>query len=322
MHYSQNEKFDIINLVEKSDLGVLRTLKELKVNKTTFYNWYYRYQKEGYDGLARSKSKRPGSWNKINDADRDKVVEIALEKPELSARELAWYITDKYSYYISESSVYRILKANGLISVPAFRIMSASDQFHDQTTAINQMWQTDFTYFKIVGWGWYYLSTILDDYSRYIVTWKLCSTMKAEDVADTLDQALAKTELQEGQRPRLLSDNGSCYISHELASYLADNDMNHVRGRPMHPQTQGKIERWHRSMKNVVKLDQYFSPSQLEHRLNEFVTYYNNKRYHESLNNLTPAEVYYGHGERKLKQRKECKIRTLNERQKQYRQIV
>jgi hypothetical protein len=105
--------------------------------------------------------------------------------PELSARELACYVTDKYSYYISESSVYRILKANGLISVPSFRIMSASDKFHDQTTAINQMWQTDFTYFKIVGWGWHYLSTILDDYSRYIVMWNLCSTMRAEDVADT-----------------------------------------------------------------------------------------------------------------------------------------
>ena len=98
--------------------------------------------------------------------------------------------------------------------------------------------------------------------------------------------------------------------------------MNHVRGRPMHPQTQGKIERWHRSMKNVVKLDQYFCPGQLENKLAQFVHYYNNERYHESLNNLTPAEVYYGQGERKLKQRRACKIRTLNERKIQYKQIV
>ena len=318
MHYSQNEKFDIIKLVEQSDLGVLRTLKELKVNKTTFYNWYYRYSKEGYDGLARNSNKREGSWNRINEADRDKVVEIALEKPELSSRELAWHITDHYDYYISESSVYRILKANGLISVPAFRIMSASDKFHDQTTAVNQMWQTDFTYFKIIGWGWYYLSTILDDYSRYIVTWKLCSSMKAEDVAETIDQALAKTDLCNGPRPRLLSDNGSCYISHELATYMDQHEMKHVRGRPLHPQTQGKIERWHRSMKNVVKLDQYFSPSQLEHKLNDFVNYYNNRRYHESINNLTPAQVYFGQAERKLQLRKQCKIKTLKHRKKQY----
>ncbi len=111
----------------------------------------------------------------VHPADRDKVVEIALARPELSSRELAWHITDKYGYYISESSVYRILKSNGPVTTPSFRVMSASDSFKDRTTSVNQMWQTDFTYFKIIGWGWYYLSTILDDYSRFIVNWKLCS---------------------------------------------------------------------------------------------------------------------------------------------------
>ena len=101
MHYSQREKYEIIQLVEQSDLGVNRTLRELKVNKTTFYNWYNAYVEMGFDGLARKASKRTGSWNKINMADRDKVVEIALEKPELSSREVAWYITDNYKYYIS-----------------------------------------------------------------------------------------------------------------------------------------------------------------------------------------------------------------------------
>jgi len=180
------------------------------------------------------------------------------------------------------------------------------------------MWQTDFTYFKIYGWGWYYLSTVLDDYSRFIVNWKLCSTMKAEDVKNTLDEAILATEVPESNRPRLLSDNGSCYISHELAAYLQVKKMKHVRGRPLHPQTQGKIERYHRSMKNVVKLDNYFSPEQLERKLKEFVEYYNYKRYHESLQNLTPAEVYYGKGQLKLKQRNQTKIKTLKARKKQY----
>jgi len=318
MHYSQTEKYEIIQLVEQSDLGVNRTLRKLKVNKTTFYNWYNAYVEKGYDGLSRRVSKRAGSWNKINMADRDKVVEIALEKPELSYREVAWHITDNYKYYISESSVYRILKANGLITTPSFRIMSASDSFHDKTTAVNQMWQTDFTYFKIFGWGWYYLSTILDDYSRYIVTWKLCSTMKAEDVKDTLDEALLASNVTEKSRPKLLSDNGSCYISHELAEYLKDKDMKHVRGRPLHPQTQGKIERYHRSMKNFVKLDNYFSPGQLEEKMKEFVQYYNFERYHESLQNVTPSEVYFGTSERKLRKRKMTKKRTLKARKKQY----
>ena len=144
-------------------------MKELKVNKTTFYKWYKSYLDNGYAGLVRKQSSQKYSWNRINDADRDKVVGIALEKSELSSRELAWHITDTYRYYVSESSVYRILKSNGLITTPTFRVMSASDSFYDKTTSVNQMWQTDFTYFKIYGWDWYYLSTILDDYSRFIV---------------------------------------------------------------------------------------------------------------------------------------------------------
>ena len=100
------------------------------------------------------------------------------------------------------------------------------------------------------------------------------------------------------QRPRLLSDNGSCYIAAELKEYLKDNhDMNQVHGRPMHQQTQGKIERYHRTMKNVVKLDNYYCPEELIRALEKFVRMYNNERYHESLQNLTPADVYYGRGD-------------------------
>ncbi len=318
MHYSQREKYEIIRMVEQSDLGVIRTLRELKVNKTTFYKWYNDYLEKGYDGLARKQSKLKTSWNTINPSDRDKVVEIALEKPELSSRELAWHITDTYRYYISESSVYRILKSNGLITTPSFRIMSASDSFHDKTTTVNQMWQTDFTYFKIYGWGWYYLSTILDDYSRFIVSWELCSSMKAGDVKSTLDKALSTVEVSYDNPPKLLSDNGSCYISHELAEYLQERNIHHIRGRPLHPQTQGKIERYHRSMKNIVKLDNYYSPGQLETKLEEFVRYYNYHRYHESLQNLTPAEVYFGKDKKKLKQRELTKNRTLQARKKQF----
>lgn len=317
MHYSQAEKQEIIQLVEGSDLGVIRTLRELKVNKTTFYKWYNAYLEQGFEGLARKQPTVTQAWNRISESDRDKVVEIALEKPELSSREIAWHITDNYRYYISESSVYRILKANDLISIPSFRIMSASDSFKDKTTRVNQMWQTDFTYFKIIGWGWYYLSTILDDYSRFIVNWKLCSTMKAEDVTETIEEALEYTSIPKDSRPRLLSDNGSCYISNELAEYLGHKNMSHVRGRPLHPQTQGKIERYHRSMKNVVKLDNYFSPGQLETKMEEFVKFYNYERYHESINNVTPSDVYYGRAEKILRTRQKTKQRTLKARKKQ-----
>jgi transposase InsO family protein len=175
-----------------------------------------------------------------------------LDQPELSPRELAFTYTDDKAYFVSESTVYRLLKAQDLITSPAYILMIASAKFQNPTVRVNEMWQTDFTYFKIVGWGWYYLSTVLDDYSRFIVSWRLCKTMSATDVSDTLDDALRFTGLDTikvNHKPRLLSDNGPCYISGELADYLEENGMTHTRGRPYHPQTQGKIERWHRSMK-------------------------------------------------------------------------
>ena len=103
-------------------------------------------------------------------------------------------------------------------------VIKAADRFHTQTTRVNEMWQTDFTYFKIIGWGWMYLSTVLDDYSRYIIAWKLCSTMRAEDVTDTLDMALEASGCDRAavmHKPRLLSDNGPSYIAGELAEYIA-----------------------------------------------------------------------------------------------------
>lgn len=319
MRFTQSEKMEIIRIVTGSELGVNRTLAELGIHKSTFYNWYGRYEESGYDGLARKQRARNTQWNQIPDDHRQKVIELALEIPELSPRELASRITDQGAFFISESSVYRILKARGLITSPAHILMRASSEFKDKTTRPNQLWQTDFTYFKVIGWGWYYLSTILDDYSRYIVHWELCSTMKAADVKRGLEQALQSSGLAPNRLPRLLSDNGSCYVSGSLADYLNQVGMDHVRGAPHHPQTQGKIERWHRSMKNVVKLEHYYSPEQLTYRLEEFVEYYNHQRYHESLSNVTPADVYFGRDQQILQKRKSLKQLTLHQRRKNYR---
>lgn len=314
MRFTQQEKYEIIQIVEESEIGVNRTLKELGIHKRTYYNWYGKYKESGYEGLAPKSKTADSQWNRIPNEIRNDVVDFALEHPELSSREIAFKYVDEKKYFISESSVYRILKSRGLITSPAYLVMQASDSFKDKTTRPNQMWQTDFTYFKIVGWGWYYLSTVLDDYSRYIVNWELCSSMKAEDVESTLNSALERAQVTE--KPKLLSDNGSCYISKELATYLNEKGMKHVRGRPNHPQTQGKIERYHRSMKNVVKLENYYFPGDLIHRLEEFVEHYNNHRYHESLNNLTPADVYFGRDKEILIRRERIKEKTIKKRRK------
>lgn len=321
MRLSGEEKLEIINIVTRSEIGVNKTLRELGIHKSTFYKWYNLYLEKGEAGFFFSPNSSRRQWNSIPENERKLVIDVALEAPELSSRELAHKITDEQGIFISESSVYRILKKNGLVTAPSHILISAANEFKDKTSFVHEMWQTDFTYFKIIGWGTYYLSTVIDDFSRYIVHWELCKTMKAEDAQRTVDRAIVKANLKKGQVPKLLSDNGSCYIAQEIKTYLKkEYNMKQIHGRPAHPQTQGKIERYHRTMKNVVKLHHYYSPEELVRALEEFVNRYNNERYHESLQNLTPADVYYGRTDEILKIRQQIKQETINRRKRYYEQ--
>ena len=321
MRRSASEKMELIRIVEDSDLPIGATLDRLGIPRSTFYGWYQRYLTGGFDALEDRRPRRRAGWNQIPNRVREQILELALEQTDLSPRELACRFTDEKRYFVSESSVYRILKAHDLITSPAYVLMSASDSFKNPTRRVHELWQTDFTYFRIIGWGWYYLSTILDDYSRYIIAWKLSPTMAATDVEETLDQALAVTGVQSvpvRHRPRLLSDNGPAYVSSQLRDYLSERGMTHTRGAPYHPMTQGKIERYHRSMKAVVKLDHYYFPWELEAALRNFVAYYNNERYHESLDNVTPADGYFGRQQTVLSARQRIKQDTMKQRKKEY----
>jgi len=320
MRYHQSEKMEVIRLVEDSPLSIKQTLRELNINRSTFYDWYRRYQEGGYDGLASQYRPPRQFWNEIPPWEKKKVVEIALELPDKSPRELAWHITDKQGYYISESTVYRILKAHDLVTSPVYNVITALDKFPQPTKAVNELWQTDFTYFKVVHWGWYYLSTVIDDYSRFILAWRLCAGMSVEDVKQTLDEAIQFTGIRHPtvlHRPRLLSDNGPCYVSKALKEYLDDEGISHTRAKPYHPMTQGKIERYHRSMKNILLLENYYSPPELEDQIGLFVEHYNHHRYHEALNNVTPGDVYYGRDFQVLKKRAQVRRKTMLLRRRQ-----
>ena len=205
---------------QESELSVRQTLLELDVNRSSFYEWY---REEGYAGLAMKKPQARRFWNRIPEEERKRVVKIALERLEDSARQLAWYITDTEGYFLSESSVYRILRAYDLLPSPAYTVIRAAEKFANPTTRVHQLWQTDFTYMKVIGWGWYYLASVLDDYSRYII--------------------------------------------------------------------------W-----------------EVEQEIGRFVEYYNNERYHESLGNVTPADVYFDRHREIIARREQIKRRTLKQR--------
>jgi putative transposase len=222
MRYPASEKLEIIRIVEQSHLPAKRTLDQLGIARRTFYRWYDRYLEGGPEALEDRPSAPSRVWNRIPRHPGPDHRAGAGES-ELSPRELAVRFTDEKRYFVSEATVYRLLKAHDLITSPAYVVIKAADQFHTKTTRPNEMWQTDFTYFKIIGWGWMYLSTVLDDFSRYIIAWKLCTNMRAEDVTDTLDLALAASGCDSAtvlHKPRLLSDNGPSYIAGELAEYI------------------------------------------------------------------------------------------------------
>lgn len=191
----------------------------------------------GYEGLKNSKRTSKRQCNSIEEEQKDLVLEIALEHTKLSFRELAHKSMDEQGVFISESSVYRILKQRDLIRAPNHFLLSASNEFKDKTNFVHEMWQTDFTSFKIIGWGWYYLSKVLDDYSSYIIHWELCDSMKAEDVKRTGNTAIEKAKLKTKSKPKLLSDNGPYYVSAELKAYLKEDlKIKQVQEKPMHPQ--------------------------------------------------------------------------------------
>ena len=302
--YSAEEKIRIVIEGLRGEDSIAELCRREGINANVYYRWSKEFMEAGKKRLAGD------------------VVREATSLPiRQTLRQLDIGKSAFYSWLkrYSESTVYRILKAEDLITSPAYILMQAGDQFQNPSTRVNELWQTDFTYFKIIGWGWYYPSTILDDYSRYIIAWRLCSGMAATDVQDTLDDALAFTGLDQvevNHKPRLLSDNGPCYVSGELSDYLEQQGMTHTRGAPYHPQTQGKIERWRRSMKNQILLNHYYLPSELQEHLQRFISYYNHERYPESLDNLTPADVFYGRDQDILEQRQQIKHNTMSMRRK------
>ena len=314
MRYPTSEKLEIIRLVERSHLSVRRTLGKLGIPATTFYRWYDRYQAFGDAGLE-DRASGPGRvWNRIPDDVRRQIVDLALDEPELSPRELAVTFTDTKGYFVSEASVYRLLKAHDPITSPAFVVIKAADKFRDKTTAPNQLWQTDFTYLKVIGWGWFYLSTILDDFSRYIIAWKLsppCGLKMSPTHSILPSKRQVATAQTSSTNPGFSATTVRPTSPVILRTGSRDQGMDHVRGTPNHPQTQGKIERWHQTLKNRVLLENYYLPGDLEAGVGAFVEHYNHRRYHESLGNLTPADVYCGRGNAIIERRRKIKDLTI-----------
>jgi transposase InsO family protein len=308
------EKSEILDLVADSGLPRRRALRELGLSRSTYYRWLMR-QAEG-----KLKDKRGGSsipWNKISPEEESKVLDQARVLPELSARQLALRIVDVEDLYVSESTVYRVLKREGLIKPAKIVGFKANKEYHRKTKKPNELWATDGAHFKVVDWGWYYLVTVMDDYSRFILSWELKSDMAAGSLIDVVQLAVDLTGITGvpvEDRTVLLSDNGPGYLSRQFGEYLRLIGIKHIVAAPYHPQTNGKIERYHRTIKGEINLVPYDMPVELEEAIKAFIEYYNYRRYHEGLGDVTPYDVYTGRHPEIIQRRKEVKNRTLQAR--------
>ena len=304
----------ILTLVARSGLPRRQALAHLGLPKSTYYRWLGR-QVEG-----RLQDRKGGSsipWNRLQPAERENVLSLARASPELSPRQLALTLTDTRETYISESTVYRVLKREGLIKPAEVVGFKADKEYHRKTRGPNELWATDCAHLKVIGWGYYYLVTVMDDYSRFILSWELKSNMAAGSLIDVVQKAVdatGMTGVPVEDRTKLLSDNGPGYLSGQFNEYLRLVGIRHIIAAPYHPETNGKIERYHRTMKERINLMPYEMPSKLEEAIREFVEYYNYGRYHEGIGNVTPNDVYTGRHHEILRKRKEAKSRTLQAR--------
>jgi transposase InsO family protein len=308
---SAANKGRILVLVAGSGLPRRRTLAQLGLPKSTYYRWLAR-QAEGR--LQDRKGGSPVPWNRLHPEERERVLSLARASPEMSPRQLALTLTDTQGAYVSESTVYRILRQEGLIKPAEVVGFKAGKEYHRKTNGPNELWATDCAHLKVVGWGWYYLVTVMDDYSRMILSWELKPDMAAGSLIDTVQKAVditGMTDVPLEDRTKLLTDHGPGYLSSQFNGYLRLVGIRHIVAAPYHPETNGKIERYHRTMKGSVKLIPYEMPSELREAIRAFVEYYNNRRYHEGIGNVTPYDLYTGCHHDILRRRKEAKSRTL-----------
>jgi putative transposase len=315
------EKSAVLALVADSGLPRRRALGQLGLPKSTYYRWLKR------EGEGRLDDKKGGSatpWNKLRPEEESMILAQARASPELSARQLALRMVDHEGSYVSESTVYRVLKREGLIKPAEIVGFEAGKEYRRKTKSPNELWATDCAYLRVTDWGWYYLVTVMDDFSRYILAWDLKTDMAAGSLIDVVQQAVDATGMSDvpiEDRTALLSDNGPGYLSRQFGEYLKLVGIRHIIASPYHPQTNGKIERYHRTLRGEVGLVSYDMPSELEAAIRPFVHYYNNQRYHEGLGNITPHDAYTGRHLGIIQQRKEAKTKTLQARKNYNRAI-
>ena len=314
MRFSAEEKLRIINLVRESNDSTRNVLKELGINSSTYYKWYDRYRKSGPAGLENFKPTPKRFWNSLSKTERRQAIKIAFTNPEMAPKEIAREFSNIYGSYISESSIYRILNSFDKFESNKIQVIKGRERFSVSATSVNDIWKTEFVYVRLTELGFYYLLFVIDDYSKYVIDWKLYNSLTEKDPEQLVLKALWNTGLKSirvKHRARLLTGTFSKMFIERLKEYLYDFDLKNLAGNSAGTinirRTDGAIQ----PKKNIINLNNYYLPGDIEKQVTRFVDYYNNQCILKAFNNMTPASIYFKQENAVKQQRESIKEKTL-----------
>ncbi len=291
----------------------------MELNPGRYYSWKRRFQASGREGLRNHKSS-PGSCpHALLEEEKEAIIDYALKHPDTRHRKLAYNMQDEGVVYASPSTVYRVLKAENLIPSKDYHKERKADGKIEVSTP-NVLWHTDITYIPVED-GHAYLISVLDDYSRYVIHSELSRTMTADDMERILSRALYKADLFEApaeERPALISDNGTQLIAKSFTSFLEEWDIEHIRTAVRHPETNGKIEVLHKTIKyeNVYVKERYQSFYEAKKDIEDFIDKYNHTRLHQGIDFVTPYQKYTGKAEKIINKRKKQHKKAIERRKR------
>jgi transposase InsO family protein len=270
--------------MERTELPCKRLLEWAGLEANKFHTWKKR---DGKINQHNGQIPRDG-W--LEDWEKQAILDFHDRYPLEGYRRLTFMMLDEDVVAVSPSSVYRVLKAAGRLDRKSIK-PSKKGTGYVQPGKIHQEWHTDISYLNLGG-SFYFLISVLDGFSRYIVHWEIRETMTERDVEIVLARALEK---HPGVKPRIISDNGPQFIAKDFKEFIRTYNLTHVRTSPYYPQSNGKLERWHGSIKEeCIRLTCPATKEEAEKRVERYVEHYNHVRLHSALGYITPADCLAG----------------------------
>lgn len=315
MRLSPTEKANLVEEVGREPRR-LKRLKELGIATSTFYTWKRRYQERGREAFIERTSRPRRVWNRLGAPERELIEAQARKHTELSPRLLALMLTERFETAVGESTVYRLLRSKGLVRERPLDRRPAAKVWKKPTKRVDELWQLDGTNFFIPEFGYYKCLVVLDDRSRRVLSATVRRDESSQSASDAFEIAIEESRRLGhalDKKPVLLSDNGSGFAGEVFAKYLKVHGIRHIFGAPYHPQTQGKVERFNRTMKEKVNLWVYGTPEDLQAAVDRMVEQYN-RTPHEGLKNVSPEDVYAGRQNEVLKRREKIRLETMARR--------